>query len=99
MAKEKEKYGIIANHKGNRYVKRGAKCFILFDNPGGGGERVKVSCISRGGRRIETFVGKTKLYNFRCGYIPPLIRNIYEKIGIFFDNQKNVLRKLEAYFG
>lgn len=49
----------------------GALCYVVYDNPGGGSDRVKVLGRSRGGRWVETWIAMSRLHNFRFKAIPP----------------------------
>jgi len=95
-------YGIIANYDGDSYVNGGAKCYLLFLNPGNGSDRVNVSVVSKGGRRITRFVDTKKLYNFRRSYWPPYLseyptyreekaQQLAERLAKRYDKQYNYL--------
>lgn len=65
-------YGVKANvDSSHRFLRAGSLCWIYLTNPGGGGDRVAVSGMSRSGRRVDTWVNSVSLRNFRVGFIPP----------------------------
>lgn len=68
-------FGIIANYRGDSYVRKGAKCYVTWLNPGNAGNRVQVWVKSRSGRPIVRIVNTKRLYNFRSSWIPEHIRN------------------------
>lgn len=68
-------YGVKANVKApHRFLRMGSLCWILLTNPGWGGERVMVRGISRGGRRVSTYVDARDLQNFRPGWFPDAVQ-------------------------
>jgi len=59
----------------HRFMRMRALCWILNINQGGGGDRVEVEGITRGGRRCQrTWVDSRDLTNFRAAWIPDHIR-------------------------
>jgi hypothetical protein len=51
--------------------RKGALCYVLYSNPGGGYDRVFVLARSRGGRWIEKWEPIYRLTNFRVKTLPP----------------------------
>lgn len=65
-----ERFTVIANHPGSDTIRRGAKCWVLFRNPGNGGDRLKVLTRNIRGNQIEIFVKGTDLVNPRPAWVP-----------------------------
>lgn len=74
MRKARKEYGLVCNYSGDASVRRGAKCYVTWTNPGEGGDRMQVWCRSRGGRAILKIVNSKKLSNFRAAWIPAHVR-------------------------
>lgn len=74
-----EVWGIRANHAdGDPSIsgddgrnKRGAACWLLYFQGGGGGENNPMVCRSRGGRLIRKWVAARKCDNWRVAFVPP----------------------------
>ena len=65
-----KRFTIVANHLGNETIRNGAKCWVLFRNPGNAGDRVKVLTRNIKGNQIEIFVKSSELTNPRPAWIP-----------------------------
>jgi hypothetical protein len=64
-------YGVKANVKApHKFLRMGGLCWMLLLNPGWGGEKVMVRGVSRGGRKVDTWVDSRDLTNFRAGWVP-----------------------------
>ncbi len=72
----KKEFGIKANLSVSRTTaSKGALCWILRLNPGGGNDRIVVLLRSRGGRWIEIWMNRRHLTNFRGAWVPEHLRN------------------------
>lgn len=58
----------------HKFIRRGALCWVTFTNPGSAGDKIKVLCISKGGRTVHTFTSAQDLCNFRAAFAPEHIR-------------------------
>jgi len=54
----------------HRYMRFGALCLIANLNPGWGGEHVEVIGLSRGGRKVRTWMDARDLNNYRAKWCP-----------------------------
>lgn len=69
-------WGIVVNwREATKYVRAGARCYVTWDNPGWGGERLQVWVRSRGGRAIVIMRAAKKLTNYRAAWIPVHVRS------------------------
>lgn len=50
---------------------RGARCYVVLPNPGGGHDRIVVLIRSHGGRWVEKWENMKRLGNFRVKTLPP----------------------------
>lgn len=72
MVEQRDRWVIACNRRvADRKFKTGALGYVVYPNPGGGGDRVCVLMRSRGGRFIEIWTARTRLANFRRKCIPP----------------------------
>lgn len=64
-------YGVKANIRApHRFMRMGALCWIANLNPGSSGERLEVIGLSRGGRKVLTWILAADLTDFRVGWVP-----------------------------
>jgi hypothetical protein len=63
-------FGVKANVRApHRFLRFGALVWLTLPNPGSGHERICVAGLSRGGRRVATYVDARDLHNYRPGWI------------------------------
>jgi len=59
-------WGVQCNVRApHRFMRFGAKCIVVDNNPGNGGEHVEVHGMSRGGRKVRTWMDARDLGNYR----------------------------------
>jgi len=64
-------YGVKMNVRAvHRFLRLGSLCWVQNTNNGWGNDRFLVLGISRGGRRVETWVNARDVTNARAGWIP-----------------------------
>lgn len=64
-------YGVKANVKApHRFMRMGALCWLHLTNNGNGQDKIQIVGLSRGGRKVETWIDSRDLANFRPGWIP-----------------------------
>lgn len=65
-------YGVKANVKApHRFLRFGGLCWVSLTNPGWAGAKIDVIGMSRGGRKVNTWVDARDLTNFRAGWTRP----------------------------
>lgn len=69
-------WGVKANLAEPRSAMRtGSLVWVVFTNPGRGGESLFVLARSRGGRLIQTWIGTKRLTNLRAAWVPEHLRD------------------------
>ena len=86
-------YGLACNYVGDSAIADGAKCYITWTNPGGGGEYMQVWARSRGGRAIVKIVAGKKLSNFRGAWVPEHVRTWKGVLGAPWWSKKEAIRR------
>jgi hypothetical protein len=61
-------YYIAANYQGNKYINKGAKCYLSLTN--GGGESYQFKVRAKGRRFISVYLSLKKIYNWRVTWLP-----------------------------
>lgn len=63
-------FGVKMNVRApHRYLRMGGLCWLYNTNNGWGNERFMVVGMSRGGRRVETWIDARDVHNLRAGWI------------------------------
>ena len=70
-------FGIVANALRDPLFRKGSLCWLVGGWTGGCYERVKMSGLSKGGRRIEKWSALKHFENFRVKWIPDHVRARY----------------------
>jgi hypothetical protein len=72
VKKSVDKKAIVCNYAvATRACSLGARCYLINENPGWGGERVQILARSRGGIWIKRWEAAWRLHNFRFKTVPP----------------------------
>lgn len=61
-------FGVKANIKQHKFLRKNACCWILMLYPANIGERLLVRGLSKGGRKVTTWVSVRRLKDFRAGW-------------------------------
>lgn len=62
---------IVCNHKGNHFIRAGARAYLLLPNRGNDYDNVYLFIRTRSGRYIKKWENFKNLYNFREVTKPP----------------------------
>jgi len=95
---EKEVYGLVANHIGNKYIRKGSKAYITWLNHGNHAESIQIWTRSKSGRAIVVFVRKEQLCHIRTAWIPEHIRTYNKTIYAWFETKEEAQQACEFYF-
>lgn len=92
-------YGVKANVRApHRFLRYGGLCWVSLTNHGVGGAKIEVIGMSRGGRKVNTWVDARDLTNYRAGWIREFDpydyagRDSYPAVPIPWDSRKQAQR-------
>ena len=68
-----DQFGIVANVISDRIMRTGAKVWIVTFR--GDGCAVRVNGLSKGGRRLQKYMHRKRLENFRAAWVPEHMRS------------------------